>query len=620
MSEDRRLRVLRAIVQDYVQTSEPVGSKALLERHHLGVSRRDRAQRHGRPRGGGAHRRPAHQRGPGADGRGLPPLRRPAVRRQADERRRAAGHRPVPRGRGRPRRRRRPHGAPARLADPPGRRRAVPLLSRSSVRHVELVPIGGEPAARRPHHDDRAGRAAGHRRRHRPAHRRRRAAPCATLRAELNRATTARTLAEASGRARRRSPNALDPAPARPRPPAITHRAARDRSSRSARSASCWPAPPTSPGSAPTSRPASGPVLEALEEHVVLLKLLGDGRRGGRRRAVRIGAREPVCRAADDLDGHDRLRRRRRPRRPASGVVGPTRMDYPTTMAAVRAVATYVRGSSPSEPSERAARTRPTDHVPKDRPPVNDYYADLGVARDASPEEIKRAYRKPPGELHPDVNPGPEAEEQFKKRLPGLRGPVRPGQEAGVRPGRGPAIRRRRRAAFGQGFVVQRHHGRVLRRAGGAARRGPRSRTTRGQDALRPRRHRPRRTRVRRQKRPDPRHRRRLRHLPRRAAPQPGTRPAPATSAAVAARSSRCSASFLGQVMTTRPCLTCPGFGQIITHPCYECSGDGRVRTRRTLTVKVRPGSTPACASSSPARARSAPAAARPETCTSRSR
>ncbi len=38
MSEDRRLHVLRAIVQDYVRTSEPVGSKALLERHSLGVS------------------------------------------------------------------------------------------------------------------------------------------------------------------------------------------------------------------------------------------------------------------------------------------------------------------------------------------------------------------------------------------------------------------------------------------------------------------------------------------------------------------------------------------------------------------------------------------------------
>src|SRR5919205_2948749 len=38
MSEDRRLAVLRAIVEDYVQTREPVGSKALVERHALGVS------------------------------------------------------------------------------------------------------------------------------------------------------------------------------------------------------------------------------------------------------------------------------------------------------------------------------------------------------------------------------------------------------------------------------------------------------------------------------------------------------------------------------------------------------------------------------------------------------
>ena len=48
--------------------------------------------------------------------------------------------------------------------------------------------------------------------------------------------------------------------------------------------------------------------------------------------------------------------------------------------------------------------------------------------------------------------------------------------------------------------------------------------------------------------------------------------------------------SFLGQVMTTRPCMTCQGFGQVITDPCFECSGDGRVRTRRTLTLKVPPG------------------------------
>ena len=38
MLEERRLAVLRAIVEDYVATHEPVGSKALVERHSLGVS------------------------------------------------------------------------------------------------------------------------------------------------------------------------------------------------------------------------------------------------------------------------------------------------------------------------------------------------------------------------------------------------------------------------------------------------------------------------------------------------------------------------------------------------------------------------------------------------------
>jgi heat-inducible transcriptional repressor len=36
--DDRKLEVLRAIVEDYVTTREPVGSKALVERHHLAVS------------------------------------------------------------------------------------------------------------------------------------------------------------------------------------------------------------------------------------------------------------------------------------------------------------------------------------------------------------------------------------------------------------------------------------------------------------------------------------------------------------------------------------------------------------------------------------------------------
>ena len=44
-----------------------------------------------------------------------------------------------------------------------------------------------------------------------------------------------------------------------------------------------------------------------------------------------------------------------------------------------------------------------------------DFYEALGVARDASPEEIQRAYRKLARTYHPDVNKAPDAEERFKE-------------------------------------------------------------------------------------------------------------------------------------------------------------------------------------------------------------
>ncbi len=82
------------------------------------------------------------------------------------------------------------------------------------------------------------------------------------------------------------------------------------------------------------------PMLEALEEHVVLLKLLGEASSPSTV-TVRIGHEGPYQELATTSvvatgygPGDEALA--------ALGIVGPTRMDYPGTMAAVRAVARYV--------------------------------------------------------------------------------------------------------------------------------------------------------------------------------------------------------------------------------------------------------------------------------------
>src|SRR4029453_7210465 len=46
---------------------------------------------------------------------------------------------------------------------------------------------------------------------------------------------------------------------------------------------------------------------------------------------------------------------------------------------------------------------------------ATDYFGVLGLARDASDSDIKRAYRRLARDLHPDVNPDPEAKERFQE-------------------------------------------------------------------------------------------------------------------------------------------------------------------------------------------------------------
>jgi heat-inducible transcriptional repressor len=84
----------------------------------------------------------------------------------------------------------------------------------------------------------------------------------------------------------------------------------------------------------------NGPLLEALEEQVVLLKLLGEATSPATV-TVRIGHEGPVRELSSTSvvttgygPGEEALA--------TLGIVGPTRMDYPGTMAAVHAVARYV--------------------------------------------------------------------------------------------------------------------------------------------------------------------------------------------------------------------------------------------------------------------------------------
>ncbi|WP_436778013.1 molecular chaperone DnaJ [Yinghuangia sp. YIM S09857] len=219
---------------------------------------------------------------------------------------------------------------------------------------------------------------------------------------------------------------------------------------------------------------------------------------------------------------------------------------------------------------------------------TTDYYEVLGVRRDATPEEIKKAFRRLARELHPDVNPDPKTQERFKeinaayevlsdpqkRQMYDLGGDPLGGAGAGPGGGFG--------AGFGFSDIMDAFFGQ-------ASQRGPRSRTRRGQDAM-----------IRIEVQLEEAAFGTTREIQVDTAVTcntcNGEGAAPGTTAQTCdmcrgrGEVSQVTRSFLGQVMTSRPCPQCQGFGTVVPTPCPECAGDGRVRARRTLTVKIPAG------------------------------
>jgi molecular chaperone DnaJ len=220
---------------------------------------------------------------------------------------------------------------------------------------------------------------------------------------------------------------------------------------------------------------------------------------------------------------------------------------------------------------------------------ARDYYAILGIRRDASADEVKKAYRRLARELHPDVNPDPETQERFKEITQAyevLSDPKkREMYDLGADPfatAAGPGAG----AGFGAGFpfsdIMDAFFG-----TGGS--RGPRSRARRGRNAT---------------LRVDLELAETAFGTTREltvdtavvcptctgAGTAAGTHPDTCDMCNGRGEVQQVTRSFLGQVMTSRPCPQCGGYGTVIRTPCPECSGDGRVRTRRTIKVRIPAG------------------------------
>jgi molecular chaperone DnaJ len=221
--------------------------------------------------------------------------------------------------------------------------------------------------------------------------------------------------------------------------------------------------------------------------------------------------------------------------------------------------------------------------------PKRDYYEVLGVPRDAGETDVKKAFRRLARELHPDVNPSPEAADSFREAAeayevlsdPETRARYDRFGHAGVD---GSALHTDQFMDFGSlSDLLGAFFGDDI--FGG----GMRNRPQRGGDVA--------------------------------AAvelefaeaafgatreigvdivaecercggtgAEPGTEPERCETCNGHGRVQRVSQTALGQFVQTTTCPTCRGAGVIIESPCSQCSGRGRRPEHRTVEVQIPPG------------------------------
>jgi molecular chaperone DnaJ len=227
---------------------------------------------------------------------------------------------------------------------------------------------------------------------------------------------------------------------------------------------------------------------------------------------------------------------------------------------------------------------------------VSEFYHLLGVPRDASEADIKKAYRKLAMEYHPDRNSAPSAEAKFKE--------ITEAYEILRDPQKRAAYDRYGKAAFGAGRggasggfshvdlaealnIFMRDFGGFDSMFGGAVR--PQAENRRGQDI-----------RVTVKVTLDEvatgaRRTIKLKTLERCTTCEgqgamKGTKPQPCGTCGGSGEVRRAARSLFGQFVSVAPCPSCNGEGTVIAQPCEECRGDGRIRAERSVAVDIPAG------------------------------